>query len=103
MLHPQQMLTHVGTPTTTTATSHARPTRATLMGMHRKLTLLCVAASLSPAAVPDIVKVDAGRVKGTVANGVAAFKGIPFAAPPVGALRWKAPQAVPHWEGVREA
>ena len=49
--------------------------------MHRKLILLCVAASLSPAAVPDIVKVDAGRVKGTMANGVVAFKGTLLAAP----------------------
>jgi len=71
--------------------------------MHRKLILLCVAASVLPAAVPDVVNVDAGSVQGVVTNGVAAFKGIPFAAPPVGALRWKAPQPAPHWEGVREA
>jgi para-nitrobenzyl esterase len=71
--------------------------------MHRKLILLCLAASLSPAAVPDIVTVDTGRVKGAVTNGVATFKGIPFAAPPVGALRWKAPQPPPHWKGVRAA
>ena len=71
--------------------------------MHRKLILLCVAASVLPAAVPDVVNVDAGSVQDVVTNGVAAFKGIPFAAPPVGALRWKAPQPAPHWEGVREA
>ena len=73
------------------------------MGMHRNLILLCVAASLPPAAAPDVVKLDAGRVKGEAANGIVAFKGIPFAAPPVGALRWKAPQPVPHWQGVRDA
>jgi para-nitrobenzyl esterase len=71
--------------------------------MRRKLILFCVAACLSQAAVPDIVKLDAGRVKGVVANGVATFRGIPFAAPPVGALRWKAPQPAPHWKGVRQA
>ncbi len=31
------------------------------------------------------------------------FKGIPFAAPPVGNLRWKAPQPIAHWDGVRKA
>jgi para-nitrobenzyl esterase len=73
------------------------------MGMHRKLILFCLAAAVSPAAVRDRVKVETGVVKGAVDNGVAAFKGIPFAAPPVGALRWKAPQPASHWKGVREA
>src|SRR5690349_15098890 len=36
-------------------------------------------------------------------SGVRMFKGIPYAAPPVGDLRWKAPQPVRNWEGVREA
>ena len=73
------------------------------MNMHRKLILFCLTAALLPAATPDVVKVDTGRVKGVVNNGVAAFKGVPFAAPPVGALRWKAPQPAPDWKGVREA
>ena len=72
-------------------------------GMHRNLILFCLAAAVSPAAVPNVVKVDTGRVKGAMSNGVAAFKGIPFAAPPVGALRWQAPRPAPHWKGVREA
>jgi para-nitrobenzyl esterase len=51
------------------------------------------------------VKTDAGLVEGTtVADGrVRMFLGIPYAAPPVGGLRWKAPQPVPHWAGVRRA
>jgi para-nitrobenzyl esterase len=51
------------------------------------------------------VKTDAGLLSGTsaAAPGVRAFKGIPFAAPPVGALRWRAPQPVAKWTGVRRA
>jgi para-nitrobenzyl esterase len=52
----------------------------------------------------EVIKTDAGRVSGVLnATGdVYAFKGIPFAAPPVGDLRWKEPQPVKPWEGVRK-
>jgi len=52
----------------------------------------------------EVVKTDAGRVSGVLnANGdVYAFKGIPFAAAPVGDLRWKEPQPVKPWEGIRK-
>lgn len=49
------------------------------------------------------VTLDSGRIAGTTAQGVDAFKGIPFAAPPIGELRWQAPQPAPHWTGVRPA
>jgi para-nitrobenzyl esterase len=52
-----------------------------------------------------IAKIESGRVSGAAlgaGKGVHAYKGIPFAAPPVGPLRWKPPQAVKAWEGVRE-
>ena len=57
------------------------------------------------ASIPATVKVDGGLVSGIpgVTPGVTVFKGIPYAAPPVGALRWREPQAVPAWEGVRHA
>jgi para-nitrobenzyl esterase len=71
--------------------------------MYPKLILFCMATCLLRAALPDVVRTNAGSVKGTVDSGVAAFKGIPFAAPPVGALRWKAPRPAPHWNGVRDA
>jgi para-nitrobenzyl esterase len=56
-----------------------------------------------PRTSADPVQTAAGRVAGTInADGdVRVFKGIPFAAPPVGALRWKAPQPVKPWTGVR--
>src|SRR5690348_7123272 len=49
----------------------------------------------------SVVKTDAGVVSGTVKDDVHIFKGIPFAAPPIGDLRWKAPQPVQHWTGVK--
>jgi para-nitrobenzyl esterase len=49
------------------------------------------------------VKIDSGEIEGVVANNVAAFKGIPFAAPPVGDLRWRAPRPVTPWTTVRPA
>ena len=63
---------------------------------------VAVVASVS-AAIPDQVKVDSGLVSGAagISSGVRAFKGIPFAAPPVGANRWRAPQPAATWEGVR--
>ncbi|HYM23138.1 MAG TPA: carboxylesterase family protein, partial [Vicinamibacterales bacterium] len=59
--------------------------------------------SLLLSAASDVVNVDGGPVAGTAVDGVRVFKGIPFAAPPVGALRWKAPQPVVPWTGVRNA
>lgn len=50
------------------------------------------------------VQVATGLLEGaTAASGVHEFKGVPFAAPPVGPLRWKAPQPVQKWTGVRQA
>jgi para-nitrobenzyl esterase len=57
-----------------------------------------------PAAISDPVRTDAGLVAGlTLPSGVRAFKGIPFGAPPVGERRWKEPQPVATWDGVRKA
>jgi para-nitrobenzyl esterase len=53
------------------------------------------------AQVPQ-AKLDAGMVEGSVSNGVASFKGIPYAAAPLGALRWRAPQPVKPWSGVKK-
>jgi para-nitrobenzyl esterase len=57
------------------------------------------------AAIDQPVKTEGGLVQGVAnANGsVVVFKGIPFAAPPVGELRWKPPQKVIPWEGMRKA
>lgn len=50
----------------------------------------------------SVVPTEAGLVSGVKTGGITAYKGIPFAAPPVGDLRWKAPQPEKHWDGVRK-
>ena len=60
------------------------------------------AAAPSPTSAAPVVKVAQGEVQGAAADGVAVFKGLPFAAPPVGDLRWRAPQPPTKWPGVRQ-
>jgi para-nitrobenzyl esterase len=55
------------------------------------------------ASASDEVKTESGIVRGVSQDGVVAFKGIPFAAPPVGPLRWKPPQPPAPWTNVRAA
>lgn len=52
-----------------------------------------------------VVRTASGRVSGLVSphSRIVSFKGIPFAAPPVGDLRWRAPQPVKPWQGIRKA
>ncbi len=68
---------------------------------------LNAAAASRPADSPPMprVKVKSGRLEGmlTADNAIQIFKGVPFAAPPVGTLRWREPQPVPRWKGVRPA
>ena len=63
---------------------------------------MVIAVSESARARPE-VRTAAGAVRGRWEAGVAVFRGIPFAEPPVGALRLAAPRAVTWWSGVREA
>jgi para-nitrobenzyl esterase len=53
--------------------------------------------------VMTIVATRSGKVEGVERNGVHVFKGIPYAAPPVGARRWRAPEPEDSWDGVRDA
>src|SRR5262245_24883673 len=55
------------------------------------------------APSPPEVRVTRGALGGCWESGVAVFRGIPYAAPPVGANRFAAPQPAPGWDGVRPA
>jgi len=61
-------------------------------------------APSGPAAAPiqDTVTVDSGQISGTTAGDIHVYRGIPFAAPPLGDLRWKPPQPVTPWQGVKD-
>jgi len=64
---------------------------------------LCLTLSAPLARAGDTVHVDSGALKGVTADGVTSFKAIPYAAPPVGPLRWKPPAPAVAWSGVRDA
>ena len=76
-------------------------------GAYRLVTLATifglVASPVTAANESPTVILPAGTITGAAANGGAAFKGIPFAQPPVGALRWREPQPVKPWSGVLRA
>ena len=78
--------------------------------MHLRIKLALTIATLfaaltaSPSfAQTPVVSIDSGKLGGTTQNSIESFKGVPFAAPPVGELRWRAPQPVEPWSGVRAA
>jgi para-nitrobenzyl esterase len=72
--------------------------------MNSNWTIGLVALAVAAPAMAQIgeARVTGGLVAGTVVEGVSEFKGIPFAAPPLGDLRWKAPQPVQPWTGVKQ-
>jgi para-nitrobenzyl esterase len=61
------------------------------------------ACGSGPASDPAAVRVADGQLRGTLTDGHRRFVGIPFAAPPVGPLRWRSPQPEQPWTGVRDA
>jgi para-nitrobenzyl esterase len=68
------------------------------------LSLILSLASWSQNSNP-VLTIEGGQIKGveTPTKGIVAYKGIPFAAPPVGKLRWKEPQPIVRWNGIKTA
>jgi para-nitrobenzyl esterase len=65
------------------------------------IAVFSVAAGAQPA--PPTVTIDSGKLAGNQKDGMMSFLGIPYAAPPTGDLRWRAPQPVKTWRGTRQA
>jgi len=59
-------------------------------------------AAGAEAAAPSVT-IDSGKLAGIETAGMKSFLGIPYAAPPLGDLRWRAPQPVKAWQGIRQA
>jgi len=69
----------------------------------RPFALLLLAAAIASGQQPAPVATEYGLVQGAAENELTVYRGIPFAAPPVGELRWRAPQPHAKWDGVRPA
>jgi para-nitrobenzyl esterase len=83
----------------TPATSAAPATVATSVAPAAQATTGGQAAAAAPAKA----RIDSGVLAGVDRDGVLVFQGVPYAAPPVGELRWRAPQPVAPWQGERSA
>jgi para-nitrobenzyl esterase len=59
-----------------------------------------IAGATHAAPAPQVVTIDTGQLQGVVEDGALSFKGVPFAKPPVGDLRWRPPQPADRWKGV---
>ena len=68
------------------------------------LPLLALFGFKASAAENPVLKIEGGQIQGVTTDnpGVYVYKGIPYAAPPIGDLRWKEPQPVVAWEGIRQ-
>jgi para-nitrobenzyl esterase len=76
--------------------------RDSMMRIVTMMTAFAVLAQWS-AAYGQVITIDQGMLAGSRADGVERYLGVPFAAAPIGALRWQAPKPAPNWRGVRNA
>jgi para-nitrobenzyl esterase len=73
------------------------------MSMRVAAILALLASAYGNAATAPLIVTAQGSVQGTLSEGVESYRGLPFAKPPLGALRWKSPQPPANWQGVRDA
>jgi para-nitrobenzyl esterase len=71
--------------------------------VHRAALLAALWLAALPACAAELAMTDTGMVRGVASGQVTAYLGVPYAAPPLGALRWRPPQAPSPWPGVRPA
>jgi para-nitrobenzyl esterase len=92
---------------TTRSTKHAR--RRTLASLVVALAALAITAVATTPVVASadrsrpVVVIDSGAVRGVAVSGGFAFRGLPYAAPPTGNLRWRPPRPPADWTGIRDA
>jgi para-nitrobenzyl esterase len=67
------------------------------------LSILLLSAGIAQQIPSLVVRTVDGDLEGVYGSGIRTFKGVPFAQSPVGDLRWKEPQPVKHWDGIRKA
>ncbi|MCX5386393.1 carboxylesterase/lipase family protein [Streptomyces sp. NBC_00083] len=77
--------------------------RAMVAALAGALALTLPLAAPPPSSAAPVVHTLAGAVRGAARDGYRVFDGVPYAAPPVGALRWTPPRPAAAWSGVREA
>lgn len=79
------------------------PSRSGGLGIGLAAALALIGPTRALAAAAPVVVVESGAVVGERAGEVSVFRGVPYAAPPIGALRWRPPQRAATWPGVRPA
>lgn len=91
----------LGASTAATASAAAMASTAATTSTAAMASTAAIATAADKADA--VVTIDSGQLQGETQDSVTSFKGIPFAQPPVGALRWRPPQAPAKWSGVRKA
>ncbi len=71
--------------------------------MLKRLSVIAALAMISGAQAAPTISTDAGTVQGVGADDIVVYEGVPYAAAPVGSLRWRPPQPVVPWKGIRPA